>query len=103
MCQVNLSDIYKLYYLDIQNITVAIWNQCKNYSCDILHPVSCVCLKNPMYIYTHILVRTGHMTSAQQPHTLSSYVMDGTDLANHVASSIPTAALVLSSGYISHM
>ena len=31
MCQVNFSDIYKLYYLDIQKIAMAIWNQCKNY------------------------------------------------------------------------
>ena len=56
-----------------------------------------------MYIYTYILVRTGHMTSAQYPHALSSYVMDSTDLANHITSLIPTAALVLSSRYISHM
>ena len=31
MCQVNFSDIYKLYYFDIQNIAMAIWNKCKNY------------------------------------------------------------------------
>ena len=56
-----------------------------------------------MYIYTYILVRTGHMTSARYPRAVSGYVMDGTDLANHVTSLIPTAALVLSSRYISRM